>query len=176
MNTNELHSILASIGKRRNAQVDVIPCDLLHNYRIKRYPFCLIVNSDESTKPGSHWVSIFILNKTKPCEFYCSYGRGVAHYGRYFTNFVMKHGRGVVDVPRRLQAYGSDVCGQYSIYFLRCRLKNLSIKQAYDAFGNDYDKNDLFVRNFVNELMKYKCINCNLYSSDLTMKCTIFEM
>ena len=73
-------------GKR--VYYNVIPSDYLATLVIPYYPLCLVVNTTDSSHPGSHWVAIFRENDRSSLTFFCSYGLGVDVYGKYFTNFA----------------------------------------------------------------------------------------
>ena len=54
-------------------------CIMINEFNIIKevdYPLSIIFNSQDSSKNGSHWQSIFIDDKQK--IFYCSYGSPIA--------------------------------------------------------------------------------------------------
>lgn len=88
----------------------------------------IIVNYSPSNTRGSHWIGIKNLNnKNKPPEYFDSYGFVPDHDDAILgvkTNFSQfLELRNLTTQPikynnKDLQAYGSDVCGEYSSYFI----------------------------------------------------------
>lgn len=136
--------------KCHNVVFDCIPCDYLDRFRARK-PTFLVVNTDDSGQPGTHWVAIAVLDKI---YFMCSYGVRMQDYGEHFSKFALKLRKRVVQSNICLQAAGSDVCGIYAIYFLYCKFKNESF---YTKFSKNVHKNDLRVRSFIIKFKK--CIN-----------------
>ena len=67
----------------------VFPSDKLPQ-TIDRYPCGLVVNIDPSTKPGTHWIGIF-LTSPQNGEWFDSYGKPPEFYGAVFTEFMNNH-------------------------------------------------------------------------------------
>jgi len=160
MYTNEIYNHLRQFCTRLNAQFDVIPCDQLDTVQIIKYPLVLVVNTDPSTRAGSHWTSIFIKNKWSPIEFYDSYGLGIKSYAKNFEDFVNRLGRPVQKNVVQLQSCDSEVCGHYAVYFLYMRINNYAPKLLYCKFSKNYKQNDMIVFNFIKSkcyLLSHRC-------------------
>jgi len=174
MNTNQLFNHMRKFCTRKHAQYGVIPCDMLNNLRIYKYPVCLIVNSDPSEKSGEHWLAIFIKNKSSPVEFYDSYGLGAGFYGSYFTNFATRLQRKIQENIQQLQSMNSNVCGNYALYFIYKRLLGHLPMSLYCNFSNDYKRNDEIVSKF----LKFKCYlfqNNSQKCLQIVQNCTPFR-
>src|SRR6266852_1018214 len=52
--------------------------DILPKNQIKTKPCALIINTDESAKPGQHWISLF-LSKDGVAEYFDSFGFSFIH-------------------------------------------------------------------------------------------------
>ncbi len=101
----------------------------------------VIVNTDKSTGWGKHWICYF--NNGVFVEFWDSYGRPVDFYDDTLDYSVAV-------VPRRYQNLWSDVCGQYCVFFLFCRVRGVSIQDIDSHFSeSDFCANDNLVRDFV---------------------------
>jgi hypothetical protein len=151
MNTNEINNVLKLIV-RNKAAFSVVPCDLLYNVPLVRYPLCIIANTDDSSKPGSHWVTWFKASKCSPLEFFCSYGMSYSNYGTNFAKFPSRF-QNVRVLERRiqLQSFNSQVCGQYALYFIARRIKKCNRDAFYSSFSpTDLKKNDKLVKRLVN--------------------------
>ena len=57
---------------------------------INRYLCGLVVNTDPSTKPGTHWIGIF-LTSPQNGEWFDSFGNLPEFYGPVFTEFMNNH-------------------------------------------------------------------------------------
>ena len=91
---------------------DQVPCRPLGPY-----PCCAILNTDPVRQPGQHWVAVYWTSADQG-EFFDSYAErpstSVATW-QCFDHFTQS--------PHALQAWNSDVCGDYCLYYLykRCR-------------------------------------------------------
>ena len=113
-----------------------------------RYPCGLVVNTDPSDEPGTHWVAFYFPSKGKG-EFFDSYGHPPDYYNSSFKNFLERHSREWSFNNRKLQSVWSDVCGQYCIFYLIHRAPEKSMKKIVQLFGNDTVLNDSKVAWFV---------------------------
>jgi hypothetical protein len=151
MNTHQLYGYLEKVCMRKKASFDVIPCDELNQFKVQKYPICLIVNSDPSHKPGEHWLCIYMENVKTPLEFYDSYGLGMESFSPEFTSFANRLGKRVVEIKTRLQALNSTTCGAYCVYILYMRLYRHPMKCVYKKFSNNYNYNDKLVSKFITQ-------------------------
>ncbi len=115
-------------------------------------PFCLVVNTDSSDKPGAHWVAIFAgLEGT--LDYFDSYG--MRPLVPSIDEWISKVG-GETNVNRRtLQGLMSATCGHHCIYFLIMRCKGIPMNQVVDMLSDSPFVNDSFVAAYINK-------NCNL--------------
>jgi len=148
MDTNSIYNILYTLFKRR-AQIAVLGADQLDAFQIIKYPVCLCVNSDPISKPGQHWVGIYIKNVSGPLEFFCSYGLGIMNYVGNFKKFVKKCNLSVLENRKRLQSASSNVCGLYVIYYLYKRMNGCCPRSFYYNFSSNYENNDKIVKHMV---------------------------
>ena len=86
MNTAQVAYALEHDPKTSKKFCGVFPIDKLPQ-TIDRYPCGLIVNTDPSTKPGMHWVAVF-LTSPQNGEWFDSYGKPPEFYGAVFTEFM----------------------------------------------------------------------------------------
>lgn len=88
------------------------------------YPYCAVVNTDNSNEPGTHWIAIYVSNSTN-IEYFDSFALQpneiIQDYLSQFSN--IKHSK------VQLQTINSTVCGQYAIYFISNR-----------CYGDSFDK------------------------------------
>jgi len=102
----------------------------------------LVLNFDPITRPGSHWVAIYVDNGVG--EYFDSYGE--APFIDHFLNFLKQNCRTWNYNKKELQALDSDVCGYYCIWFLSERARGKSMHKIIYKFSNDLKKNDVIVK------------------------------
>ena len=129
--------------------VGVFPFDLLP--KKPSGDFSLIVNTDNSTQPGDHW--LVLSRKDSKMYFIDSFGRNYndltfdIDFVKSMRNFI---GDEQVRYNQRwLQRLTSNVCGVYCIYFVR-ELTKHSLSYCLSAFNENLRKNDQYVLNYLN--------------------------
>ena len=123
-------------------------------HMIQYYPSCYVVNTDESTDAGEHWVCIY-FNSNQDAEFFCSFANSPYFYDKCILSFVERNCRSWVCNVKRLQSSLSTVCGQYCIFFAVCKSIDESLKHICSVFCNHYELNDMIVNEYV-------CINFDM--------------
>lgn len=109
----------------------------------KNYQYnALVLNLDDSTLPGSHWIAIFLGKNT--IEYFDSEGK--QPYKRHIRIFVEKlqniyPNKKVLYNNKVFQNYGIN-CGIYSIYFIVQRLLGKSMNDIVD---NVIDENQIIL-------------------------------
>jgi hypothetical protein len=149
MNTLEILHCLGNLMKRQKGQYGVIPSDYLERIEIKTYPVVLVVNSKSSKSEGQHWLAMFIKRKGAELEFFCSYGKPISHYSKYFTNFALRVGSNSIENRIRVQGPISLTCGEFCILFLYKRINHCPMTSIFCILSRDYEKNDKIVKSFV---------------------------
>ncbi len=106
----------------------------------------LVVNTDPSTKPGSHWVAIFVARNGN-AEYFDSYGLSpqVAEISEFVKRF-----KKCQYSKKRLQGAISSVCGHYCVYFAIQRWKNASMEDIVNKFSADLEENGETITEWVN--------------------------
>ena len=121
----------------------IIPQDYLENIQIMSFPVSLIVNLDTSDKPGSHWISFFITDKT--LEIFDSLGFTASSWDKkplFVLNFIKKLSfTHEIYVAPPLQNPLSNLCGFYCIYFLLWR-EYYPFSSCISIFTSDLQLND----------------------------------
>ena len=123
----------------------VFPADELAKETVNQFPSGYIANTDPSHKPGEHWVA-FYFDKRGKGEFFCSYGKPPETYN--FQAWIERNATSWTYQKTRLQGDLSSVCGQYCLFFLLHRLRDISIS---GFFSRDKDLNDSWVNDFINK-------------------------
>jgi len=99
-----------------------------------------VVNRDDSSQPGSHWMAIYI-DENGNLEFFDSYGQSPFFYGKLIQDYVSKYSN-VIWNSVTFQSITSNVCGHYCIYFIlkRCQGNSMYfiIQNLYQNKRNDF--------------------------------------
>lgn len=134
MNTVELLRVLPRTNARDGGvyPVDEIPWSWTR-------PYALIINTDEHTKPGKHWVAVH-LDAAGNGTYFDSYGippqdpRIVRRLARNSKQFYWNE--------KRLQSFSSSVCGQYCVVFLWSLCMGNTLHNFIQNFTGDPVRND----------------------------------
>jgi hypothetical protein len=113
-------------------------------FRVTKRPCCMIVNTDTSNLPGSHWVAIYFDVKGD-AEYFDSFGR--SPISPFIDQFLKLNGKTLVFNNQRLQSSDSFVCGMYCIYFLFNRVRQLNIVKQFSHIN--FMQNDRLVCRFM---------------------------
>ena len=146
MNSNQLLHILQQDTFTKTVFTDVLPSDRLPA-KIRK-PKGFILNTDPSNKPGTHWIAMFLATDGKG-EFWDSYGKAPGFYSQAFTRFLEEHCKAYTWNKKVLQAYTSDVCGQYTLFFALHRCRGIPMSTIASMFTDNKDWNDMLVRDFI---------------------------
>ena len=143
MDSQQLQTIMKTDRIGRFYFRGVFASDELKKQMVASYPSAYIVNTDPSYNPGEHWVAVY-FNHLGRAKFFCSYGESPKTYD--FEKWIQKNSTSWIYHKTRLQGDLSSVCGQYCLFFLLHRLREISIK---DFFTQDIDLNDSLVNEFI---------------------------
>jgi len=128
---------------------EVIPADQLPIEPKNKF---YVVNNDPSTKPGRHWLAVYMGQVP---EFFDSLGQSPSSYNKDFENFLINHGPNYKYNTMRIQNDGSDMCGGYCIYYIILRNLGYSMKEVVNTFSSvSLEDNDNKVKLFLREYFK----------------------
>ena len=150
MDSTQINSILSKhfSGSGINF-LGVFPCDKIPSQRTIEIfsPCCYIANTEPNFKPGEHWVAIFHPN-SHSLEFFDSYGSYPTDCGFHFHKFMNIQYNNI-----HLQSLTSEVCGQYSIYFLHQRSLGIPMPAIASSLKSlSHSKSDALVSSFIQNL------------------------
>ncbi len=149
MNTIELIDILSKDKFSRKLFCGVLPIDELKNLKFRK-PCSLIINTDESSKPGEHWIALFIT-RNGYLEYFDSYGN--KPFKKEIFQFIKKHRMKLTYNKKKIQNSLSINCGKFSLLFLLLRARGLSMKKIIKLFVNNKN-NDLLINNIFSKYIK----------------------
>lgn len=159
MNTREINRILRQHPVTKNIFKGVFPCDSIPNQI--NPPFALVCNTDPSTKPGEHWVAMFVTSSGQG-EYFDSYG--ISPLRVEFKTFLQKKCTRFRWNKIRFQSDSTSVCGQYCIFYLLLRSGGLSIEEIAAKLPKDEFVSDCFVSEWVN---KYCRARTEIFEDDV---------
>ena len=107
-------------------------------------PACYVINLDDSSGPGTHWVAAYVHPDDGGSEYFDSYGEPCT--SRRICRLV---GTDSVFNPLRLQSYFTTTCGQHCLFYILCKTYRLDMEDIVGLYpGSPYD-NDVFVNDVV---------------------------
>ena len=144
MNTTQLRQYMQEDPRISRYYGGVCAIDQLPT--IINAPKLYIVNSDPSTKPGEHWLALWIAADT--CEYFDSSGQKPK---KELEPILILNSLNYKYNHRRLQSYNSNVCGQYCLVYCYYKSRGFKFEAFMKMFSSDLVDNDSIVRNFVNK-------------------------
>ena len=103
-------------------------------------PIALIANFQKRSKPGSHWVAIYI-DEDLAFDYFCSFGSPI-------PDFVLAFARRYQTAPVRVSQWSVQSplavsCAKWCLLFLSARSRKISMSCFYKNFGNyDWERNE----------------------------------
>lgn len=118
------------------------PCDQIPKFKLN---CSCVINTDPSSKPGRHWVAIFVQDGV--AEYFDSYG--LPPLNQYFYQALKTAPGGWHWNHTTFQSMQGITCGHYCILYLKLRQKGLSICKITQLFTNVKPVNDLISKNLI---------------------------
>lgn len=126
MNTGEITNYLRKHPQTSKVFIGCVPSDMIPVSN--QYPYAVVVNTDDSSRPGTHWVALFIVSG-QTAEYFDSYGDPPnKNIAMYLTNFIF-----VKQSNIQIQSLFSKVCGEYCIYFIVKRALGVPFKLIIES-------------------------------------------
>lgn len=157
MDTDEITAILKRDRFTRQVFRGVFARDRLPMRRLP-HPSAIVVNTDPSTKPGQHWVAIY-FTRDGVGEYFDSYGQPPSLSP--IKTFLQKNTRQTVRNRTSLQGPLSAVCGQYSLFYLLHRCRDIDMSTITGFFSTNKRENDIIVNEFIKR--HFPGINTKVY-------------
>ena len=107
-----------------------------------------VVNLDEYSDIGTHWIALYVKNKT--VIYFDSFG--IEHISKEVKKFV--NNRNIIVSILRIQAYDSVMCGYFCIGFIDYMFMGKILTNYTNLFSpNNFKRNDDIILNyFLNKL------------------------
>lgn len=152
MDSYEINRILSQDSYSANFFSGVYSAD---NIPLLEHHSSIIVNSDISSSPGTHWLA-FYSEDGESLEFFDSYGNPPEFFGEYFLEACSKY-KSVSWNKKEFQSPTSNVCGAYCIYYTRRRCQGHSMYSILNELSLN-KKNDFRMYQFVKKRYGVKMI------------------
>ena len=117
-------------------------------YLIKIKNGAYVINLDEYSDVGTHWIALYVNIKT--ATYFDSFG--IEHIPKVVKKFIGN--RNIVTNIYKIQNYDSIMCGYFCIGFINYMLMGKSVTDYTNLFSpNNFKRNDDKILNyFVNTL------------------------
>ena len=133
----------------------VFPCDCLP-MREYKLPYAMVINTDPASKPGTHWVALFV-DRSNHAEFFDSFGRPLTN--KLIVDFIDDQCSSACWNAICIQSEHSEKCGQFSLGFIKARLQGFTAEQYLSSFNTEPEKliqNDFIVEKWNRRCSAYK--------------------
>jgi hypothetical protein len=138
MNTFQINTLLSDY----KCFIGTFARDLLPSKPINKLPCALIMNTDESFKPGEHWIALY-LDKNS-CEYFDSFGLPPLH--DEIISFLKQNKiKKILYNSNQIQSITSQTCGAYCVLFVKFKCFNLKYCDLIKVFNKNTNQNDLKV-------------------------------
>ena len=134
-----------SIERKLNSYsqfLGVFPSDIHCLPIIKKYPSCLISNTDDHNLPGTHWIAMYFKNKNY-VEYFDSYGNKpfiLSH-----MKYMEKYASNIKYNDKIVQGQFSTTCAGHCIYYIHLKCNNYSLNDIMKIYSDNYHFNDAFI-------------------------------
>lgn len=112
-------------------------------------PTAIVANTDDHTKPGTHWVAIYVDNNGQGI-FFDSYG--LPPLVNQHRNRLRRNTTSYEWNTKPLQSIKSRVCGEYCVMFLDYMCRGYNLAAFCKLFSANKVKNDNIVRRYYKNL------------------------
>jgi len=160
MESSELYEILLKI-KTSGYYTDVISCNQITTVLKVKKKLAVIINTDPSWKPGTHWVALF-RNSIDSIELFDSFGSVLTSYNDFFKDLYEYSPK---ENCVTIQSATSTRCGKYCLFYLYNRMNNVSYLSILKSFKCNKRFNERVVEKF------YRMHECKLPLGNYKGKC-----
>lgn len=129
---------------------DQIP-DLQH----ERRSYALVINTDEVSEPGEHWLALYAPRDSTKIEMFDSFGLSPNFYGLDHSLSCNIHYS-----SRTIQNLSTKVCGHYALLFIYYRSRSHSFDKTIDILDKNYSDSSAAQKLLDLSLSKSSHVHC----------------
>ena len=107
--------------------------DQIPQLKHERQPYALVINTDEASKPGEHWLALYAPRDSTKIEMFDSFGLPPNFYGLDHSLSCKIHFS-----SRSIQELSTKVCGHYSLLFIYLRSRGHSFDKTINMLENNF--------------------------------------
>ena len=122
--------------------------------KVWKKPAVIVSNTDDHTKPGKHWVAMYV-DEHGSGYYFDSFGT-LPCVGDHIIEYLRSNSLSIIFSSRRIQSVNSVLCGHFCVMFCQFLANGLSMQKFQSFFGFDFVKNDQIAKDFYYRLMKDK--------------------
>ena len=117
------------------------------------FPACYIINTDKNYAKGAHWFVLYLENRSCDnariqAQIFDSLGPDVNRISQ--TLKISLYGMKISKNMLRYQAFNSNSCGLFCLYYIKLRCRGLDDKAVLNTLRiDDFERNELIIRDFV---------------------------
>jgi hypothetical protein len=111
-------------------------------------PSLYIVNSEDHTLPGEHWLAIYKIHDK--VEFFDSLGNTPDYYNINWLKIIANNAL-ELEINDRIQNYDTNTCGKYCVFYALLRARDWTMEEIVQLFyANDLRKNEEIINKLIN--------------------------
>ena len=127
--------------RKNDNYLGTFPLDRLPDLPNK-FPKSIIINTDQSNKPGDHWIAIVLMTE-KHAYYFDSFGLGIID--QQIQKFLLPRYSSIIFNSLCIQHILSDKCGYYCIYFVQ----NVHNLQSFYKFLSNFAVDNLKQNDYI---------------------------
>lgn len=150
MNNHQIDQVLSTHPDTSDSFLGVFPRDRIPMQDLC-YPCSIVLNTDKSNDPGTHWVCVY-FNYNDGAEWFDSYGlspqykefRNVVNTANYWSYNSIQ-----------LQSFFTTTCGLWCIYYIIHRANDIPANDIVNYFSSSYSllANDAYIEDLAKSVL-----------------------
>ena len=113
-------------------------------------PCLLVANTDDHSKPGQHWVAMYIQSNNAYAEYFDSFGEPPLPV---FASYLLRHAKRIKCNRKQIQSIASMYCGQYVVLYCAFRAIGYKVHKFASMFTKDFGFNDMFAHHLACKML-----------------------
>ena len=145
--------------------------DQIPQLKHERRPYALVINKDEGSKPGEHWLALYAPCDSTKIEMFDSFGLPPNCYG--LDNSLSCK---ILFSSRSIQELSTKVCGHYALLFIYHRSRGHSFDKTINMLEKNYTDASGARKMLDLSLSKLSHVHCIVQSCKINLDTATFEL